>query len=97
METLFSQIKRLTTDYMRDNKININNLRVAVKAAKAAGDTIPTPLGVSINTVNGMLKYNRIPSNESLKKLLKAIECKYDTDSLGNITKLTSNDNGNKN
>ena len=78
LETIKDRIEK----YMLDNGLNTYNIR---KSIKTGGKN---PLGVGINTVNNLLKKDKIPTDKILKQLLNSIGVEYITNELGQIKEI---------
>jgi hypothetical protein len=82
METLLEQLQRLIKKYMKDNDLSIDSIRKSIAAKQG------NPLDVSINTVYAILANDYVPTSAIIKRLIVAVECKYEQDSFGNVTKI---------
>jgi hypothetical protein len=79
------KLKKSINDFMYKNSLNINKARIIIKNG---GES---PFGIAVNTVYGILAYNRMPRNrKDLFKLLDKIGVNYKKDSLDNVKLLSS-------
>jgi len=77
---MLEKLQALILAFMKEEDLNTYKARQYIKM------NLPSPFGVSINTVNKIIKKNELPkSRTTIIKLLNTIEANYEVDSIGNI------------